>query len=262
MYLAEDVVMRRKVALKILRGLDADERDIRHFEREIRCAGMINHPNVCTVFDVGSEDGVQYIASEYVEGETLRQRMSRGPMELGEVLDVAIGVGSALVAAHEAWIVHRDIKPENVILRVDRGVKLLDFGVATMSGGGDGTDPLRRSRLGTMYYLSPEQVRGEVIIDTRADVYSLGVVMFEMLAGYPPFDGASAIDILAAIVESTPPALPASVPPRMRAIIEQAMRKSIYERTQTAAALVDDLEQLRLERLFAARSQSFRISDS
>ena len=252
-YLAEDMFMRRKVALKVLRRLQADERDLRHFEREIRCAGMINHPNVNTVLDVGEDGDVQYIASEYVEGESLRQRMSHGPMEFTEVLDTGIGVASALAAAHEAWIVHRDVKPENIMLRRDRAVKILDFGLATMAGAGDGTDPLRRPRLGTLYYLSPEQVRGEDVIDTRSDIYSLRVVLYEMLAGHPPFDGASAMDILALIVEGNAPPLPPSVPLALHGIVERAMRKSIYERTQTASALMEELMDLRLD--FAIRER-------
>lgn len=255
-YLAEDMFMRRKVALKVLRRLEADERDLRHFEREVRCAGMINHPNIVTLLDVGQENDIQYIACEFVEGETLRQRMSRGLMDLAEVLDVGMGVASALVAAHEAWVVHRDVKPENIMLRRDRGVKILDFGVATMAGGGDGTDPLRRPRIGTLYYLSPEQVRGETVIDTRSDIYSLGVVLYEMLAGYPPFDGASAMDILALIVEGAAPPLPANVPPELQAAVERAMRKSIYERTQTASALLDELTSLRLDLAIREREAS------
>jgi serine/threonine-protein kinase len=257
-YLAEDTVMHRKVALKVLRHLDADERDLRHFEREIRCASMINHPNIVTVLDVGVEDDIQYIASEYVEGETLRQRMSRGPMEVADALDVAIGVAGALAAAHQAWIVHRDVKPENIMLRRDRGVQILDFGVATLAGGGDGTDPLRRPRIGTVYYLSPEQVRGEQVIDTRSDIYSLGVVLYEMLAGYPPFDGATAMDILALIVEGAVPPLPAHVPFVLQDLVERAMRKSIYDRTQTASALLDELMDLRLDFAIRAREATMR----
>ena len=252
-YLAEDTVMRRKVALKVLRRRNADMREITSFEREVRCASMLNHPNIVTILDVGFEDDVQYIASEYVDGETLRQRMQQ-PMAITEVLDVAIGVASALVAAHEAWVVHRDVKPENIMLRRDRRVKIVDFGVATLAGGGDGTDPLRRSRLGTIYYLSPEQVRGEAIIDTRSDIYSLGVVLYEMLAGAPPFHGPTMMDILAQIVEKTPEPLPATVPLGLHGIVERATRKSIYERTQTAAELFAELTELRLD--FAIRARS------
>ena len=251
-YLAEDLAMRRKVALKVLRRRDADPRELSHFDREVRCASMLNHPNIVTILDVGVEDEIQYIASEYVDGETLRQRMQQ-PMEVTEILDVAIGVAGALVAAHEAWIVHRDIKPENIMLRRDRGVKILDFGIATLAGTGDGTDPLRRPRIGTLYYISPEQVRGEPIIDTRSDIYSLGVVLYEMLAGAPPFDGASVMDICASIVESKPAPLPATVPAGLHGIVERAMRKSIYERTQTAAELLEELTELRLD--FAIRAR-------
>jgi serine/threonine protein kinase len=252
-YLAEDTVIRRKVALKVLRPQHADAHDVRHFERELRCASMLNHPNIVTVLDVGSDSDVQYIASEYVEGETLRQRMQRGPMTIVDVLDVAIGVAQALDAAHEAWIVHRDVKPENIILRRDRGVKVCDFGVATLAGGGDATDPLRKPVVGTLYYLSPEQVRGEPIIDTRSDIYSLGVVLYEMLAGRAPFEGGEVIEVLAKIVEAHPAPLPALVPPALQSIVERAMRKNIYERTQTMAALRDEMVELKLELMIRAR---------
>ena len=246
-YLAEDTVIRRKVALKVLRRNAADDRDLRHFERELRCASMLNHPNIVTVLDVGVHEDVQYIAAEYVEGETLRQRMQHGPIPVHEILGVAIGVASALTAAHEAWIVHRDVKPENIMLRRDRGVKVLDFGVATLAGGGDETDPLRKPLVGTLHYLSPEQVRGESIIDTRSDVYSLGVVLYEMLAQEPPFESTDALEVLAAIVEKEPRPLPPSVPLGLHRIVLNAMRKSIYERTQTAGAMLEELTELRLD---------------
>ena len=246
-YLAEDTQMRRKVALKILRRKDVGEREIRHFDRELRCASMLNHPNIVTVLDVGGVDDIQYIASEYIEGESLRQRMRRGPVATTEVLDIGIGVAQALVAAHESWIVHRDIKPENIMLRRDRGVNVLDFGVATLAGVSDGTDPLRKPIVGTLHYLSPEQVRGEPIIDTRSDIYSLGVVLYEMLAEMPPFEGESVMDILAAIVEKEPLPLPPTVSAGMHDIVRDAMRKSIYERTQTAAELLSQLTELRLD---------------
>ena len=249
-YVAEDTQMKRKVALKVLRRADAEDRQVRHFEREARCASMLNHPNITTVFDIGSHGDVHYIASEYVDGETLRQRLQRGPLPVIEALEIAIGVAHALEAAHEAWIVHRDVKPENIMLRRDRGVKVLDFGVAALAGGGgDTTDPLRRSGkiAGTLHYLSPEQVRGEEIIDTRSDVYSLGVVLYEMLAGAPPFDGRNVIEVLARIVEMEPPPLPGSVPLVLHQIVARTLRKSIYERYQTVAELLADLSDLRLE---------------
>jgi eukaryotic-like serine/threonine-protein kinase len=252
-YLAEDTVIRRKVALKVLRRHAAGYREIRHFERELRVASMLNHPNIVTVLDVGSDEDVQFIATEYVEGVTLRQRMSSGPMPVEDILDVGIGVAGALVAAHEAWIVHRDVKPENIMLRRDRGVKVLDFGVATLAGGGDETDPLRRPLVGTLYYLSPEQVRGEPIIDTRSDIFSLGVVLYEMLAQEPPFSGSDPMDVLASIVENEPPPLPPSVPFGLHQIVGKAMKKSVFERTQTAAALLQELTDLRLDLTIRAR---------
>jgi len=258
-YLAEDTVIRRKVALKVLHSRGADERETRHFERETRVASMLNHPNIVTVLDVGSDDDVQFIATEYVEGETLRQRMQRGPMSLEDVLDVAIGVGSALAAAHEAWIVHRDVKPENIMLRRDRGVKVVDFGVATLAGGGDETDPLRRPLVGTLYYLSPEQVRGEPIIDTRSDIYSLGIVLYEMLAQRPPFEAHDVLEVLAMIVEKEPPPLPATVPLVLHHLVKKALRKSIYERTQTAAEMVAELAELRLDMMIRARADRYAV---
>lgn len=248
--------MRRKVALKLLRVRDAEARQLQRFEREAHCASMLNHPNVVTVYDIGVDAGVHYIASEYIEGETLRQRLTRGPLPVAEAIAIAAGVTSALVAAHEAWIVHRDVKPENIMLRRDRGVKVLDFGVATLAGGGDSTDPLRRpgALVGTLHYLSPEQVRGEPIIDTRSDIYSVGVVLYEMLAGYPPFTGDSPLDVLAAIVEGEPPPLPDSIPLALHTITEKAMRKSIYERWQTATELAERLFELRLDMMMRERS--------
>jgi serine/threonine-protein kinase len=147
------------------------------------------------------------------------------------------------------------------MLRRDKGVKVLDFGVATLAGGGDATDPLRRpgALVGTLHYLSPEQVRGEPIIDTRSDIYSVGVVLYEMLAGYPPFSGDMPLDVLAAIVEGEPPPLPDSVPLALHAITEKAMRKSIYDRWQTAAELSERLFELRLDLMM--RERSVRLAD-
>jgi serine/threonine protein kinase len=253
-YLAEDCVLRRKVALKILRRREDDARQVRHFDREARCASALNHPNIVTVFDVGSEDELHYIATEYIDGETLRERLARGPMTIAEVLDVGVAVAAALSIAHEAWIVHRDIKPENIMLRRDGVVKVLDFGVAALSGDGDRTDPLRGGSLvGTLHYLSPEQVRGEAIIDTRSDIYSLGVVQYEMLASRPPFTGATAMDVLAAIVEQDPRPLPALVPEPLRELVMRALRKNLYERPQTAAEVHELLGGIRLDLILRDR---------
>jgi serine/threonine protein kinase len=257
-YAAEDTLLHRKVALKITRCAEADERQSRHFEREARSASMLNHPNIVTIFDVGHDGDVQYIATELVDGETLRQRLDRGPLTIMESLDIACAVASALGAAHEAWLVHRDIKPENIAIRKDHVVKVLDFGVSAFAGDGDATDPIRRpgALVGTLHYLSPEQVRGELIIDDRSDIYSLGVVMYEMLAGRVPFTGKNVIDVLAQIVERDAEPLPALVPEPLRNIVMSTMRKNMYERPQTASDVVAMLTQLRLDLLLAERART------
>jgi serine/threonine-protein kinase len=255
-YLADDCTLHRKVALKILRRRDGDEEQIRHFEREARCASMLNHPNIVTIFDIGYEDDVHYIATEHVDGETLRERLDRGPMTAAEAINVGVAVASALAAAHEAWIVHRDIKPENVMLRRDGVIKTLDFGVAALSGDGDRTDPLRRNStlVGTLHYLSPEQVRGEPIVDTRSDIYSLGVVLYEMLAGRRPFIGTTPMDVLAAIVEQEPKPLPPLVPEPLRTLVHRALRKNLYERPQTVTEVLSLLSEIRLDLILRDRA--------
>ncbi|MEA2570743.1 MAG: eukaryotic-like serine/threonine-protein kinase [Acidobacteriota bacterium] len=259
-YAAEDTLLHRKVALKLMRFSDADERQSRHFEREARSASLLNHPNAVTVFDVGRDGDVQYIATELVDGETLRQRLNRGPMTIMEAIEVASAVARALAAAHEAWLVHRDIKPENIAIRKDHVVKVLDFGVSALSGDGgdfDATDPIRRpgAVVGTLHYLSPEQVRGELIIDDRSDIYSLGVVTYEMLAGRVPFSGTNVLDVLAQIVERDPAPLPAFVPEPLRDVVMSSLRKNMYERPQTASDIVAMLDQLRIDLLIRERSR-------
>jgi serine/threonine-protein kinase len=247
-YVAEDRLLGRKVALKILRRRESDEGQMRRFHREARSASMLNHPNVVTIFDVGRDGDVDYIATEVVQGETLRDRLHRGPMTIVEAIDVAIAVAKGLAAAHEAWLVHRDIKPENIAIRPDGLVKVLDFGVSALAGDGDATDPLcRDSLVGTLHYLSPEQVRGEPIIDTRSDIYSLGVVMYEMLGQRVPFSGRNVLDVLAAIVEAEPQPLPGLVPAPLRELVMRSLAKSMYQRPQTAAEVSASLAEIRLE---------------
>jgi serine/threonine protein kinase len=257
-YVAEDTLLGRKVALKLLRRRDADARQLRHFEREARSASMLNHPNVVTVFDVGHDGGVHYIATEFVDGETLRERLERGPMTIMEVIAVAFAAACGLAAAHEAWLVHRDVKPENIAMRRDGGIKVLDFGVSALRGDGDSTDPLRRpgSLVGTLHYLSPEQVRGEAIIDNRSDIYSLGVVMYEMLAGRVPFTGDNVMDVLAKIVERDAEPLPQLVPAVLRELVAGMLRKSLYDRPQTASDVVATLTSIRLDLLILDRSRT------
>ncbi len=211
-----------------------------------------------TVYDVGREGDVQYIATELVEGETLRQRVEHGPMTSLEVVEVGCAVASALEAAHEAWLVHRDVKPENIAIRKDAVVKVLDFGVSALSGDGDATDPIRRpgALVGTLHYLSPEQVRGEAIIDHRSDIYSFGVVLYEMLAGRVPFTGNNVMAVLAQIVERTPDPLPPFVPDALRDLVMQCLHKDLYARPQTAAEALQRLQDVRLDLLIRERSRT------
>lgn len=260
-YTAEDTLLRRKVAIKVLRGGEADERKWRHYEREARCASMLNHPNILTIFDVGRDGEHHYIVTELVDGETLRERLERGPVSFLEAVEIAHGVATALTAAHEAWVVHRDVKPENIAVRKDRVVKVLDFGVSAFSGDGDHTDPVVRAGdlVGTLPYLSPEQVRGESIIDTRSDIYSLGVVLYEMLGGDVPFRGTSVMEILAAIVEQEPAPLPAIVPESLRDLVSRMLRKNMYERPQTAADLAAELDAIRFALITQDRGADARL---
>src|SRR6185503_16934282 len=207
-YTARDHRLGRNVALKVIAShsttaLDAKER----FEREARAIAALQHPNICTVHDVGDTDGHAFIVMELLHGETLRHRLQRGPMELPAVVDIGIALADALHVAHAAGIVHRDIKPANIFL-TELGPKMLDFGLATSDG--PSTDPQASATetkalltqtgavLGTTAYMSPEQLRGERV-DARTDLFSLGLVLFEMAAGRPAFPGATGAEIGAAI---------------------------------------------------------------
>src|SRR5580704_1197178 len=196
-YLARDTQLKRNVALKLLApALTRDERGLRRFEQEAQAASALNHPNILTVYEFGQVDGVHYIATEYIEGQTLRQRIKTGPIETEAALDISSQIASALAAAHAQGIVHRDIKPDNVIIRNDGIVKVLDFGIAKLSesqGGGAAnllSTVLSTSHpgavLGTVRYMSPEQARGHAV-DGRSDLFSLGVVMYEMVTGHVAF---------------------------------------------------------------------------
>src|SRR5438132_2689214 len=222
-YLAQDTKLDRKVALKILPAEVASKGErMRRFVQEAKAASALNHPNIITIHEIDGTDSINFIATEFIDGETLRERMQGAPMKLGEVLDVAAQIASALVAAHAAGIVHRDIKPENVMLRRDGIVKVLDFGLAKLSeppavAGGFAIDTEAPTRaaiytepgvvMGTALYMSPEQARG-LQIDARTDVFSLGVVLYEMVTGRLPFEGSTSSDTVALILsEIEPPPL-------------------------------------------------------
>jgi Tol biopolymer transport system component len=259
-YLADDTRLGRKVALKLLAAnVTSDAARLKRFEQEARAASALNHPNILTIFEVGQADGKHYIAAEYVEGETLRQRLGRGRLARKDALDVAIQVGTALAAAHKAGIVHRDVKPENVILRPDGYAKVLDFGLAKLSEpeprDSEEAPTLARIEtdpgtvLGTATYMSPEQACGEVV-DQRSDIFSLGVVLYEMLTGAPPFRGGSTAETMASILKTEPEPLAraaAETPPELQRIVSKALRKDREERYQFVKEMVVDLKAVRRE---------------
>jgi serine/threonine-protein kinase len=257
-YLAEDAELGRRVALKFLpEHLTHDEEQARRFRQEARAASALNHPNIITVYGVEEGGGSSVIASEYIEGETLRERISRGALAPAEALDIAAQIASALRAAHEAGIVHRDVKPENVMLRPDGYVKVLDFGIAKLAPrqtnaaeeNGHNTSTVRTTPgliMGTDRYMSPEQARGQEV-DARADVWSLGCVLYEMLAGVPPFTGETASDVVAAVLKTEPAPLPQVVtgtPGELQRIVGKCLEKDREGRYPSAEELFTDLRRL------------------
>jgi serine/threonine protein kinase/Flp pilus assembly protein TadD len=259
-YLAEDTRLGRKVALKLLAEELTQNRDrLSRFDQEAYAASALNHPNILTIYEMGDEGGRHYIATEFIDGQTLRTHLSGAPMDLTEVLDVAIQIAGALEEAHAAGIVHRDIKPENVMIRRNGHVKVLDFGLAKLTErpASDDTDTEAVTRalvqtdagmvLGTSQYMSPEQARGKPI-DARTDIWSLGVVLYEMATGRAPFSGETKTDIIVAIAKSEPAALARfapNAPPEFEWIVLKALRKDVDERYQTVKELESDLKKLK-----------------
>jgi len=258
-YLARDERLGRKAALKLLPGnLTTDETQLSRFKNEARSASALNHPNILTVYEIGAEGNHQFIATEFIEGITLRASIARGRMKPDAAVEIAVQVASALAAAHEAGVVHRDIKPENIMLRPDGYVKVLDFGIAKLTErrptSGDHTVETRailQTRvglvLGTAHYMSPEQARGQKV-DARSDIWSLGVVLYEMVGGNPPFRGETPSDCIAAILTSEPPPLSAvlpDVPRKLESILQKALHKNSNERYQTIKEVLAGLRILK-----------------
>ena len=253
-YLAEDARLGRCVALKVLPPtLVTDPEQLRRFHVEAKAISTLNHPNVLTIHEIGQDADTHFIATEFVDGRTVRELINGDSLNLMQVVEICIQVGSALGAAHDAGIVHRDIKPENIMRRPDGLVKVLDFGIAKSTVeaksflNGQEEDAQRTEVgiiLGTVGYMSPEQARG-LAVDERTDVWSLGVVLYEMMAKRPPFAGPTRMDTLAGILERQPPALLAAqhsqAGKRLQQIIDKCLRKDCADRYQTMSELLEDL---------------------
>jgi TolB-like protein len=258
-YLATDIVAGRKAALKLLpMRFTGDAERLKRFQQEAHAVVGLNHPNILTVYEIGEDHSVHYIASELIEGETLRQHLMRGRMQLSEAVDIAVQVASALVAAHDAGIVHRDIKPENIMLRRDGYVKVLDFGIAKLA---EQEVPVTIPRdeallrvetslgsvLGTVRYMSPEQACGGQV-DKSTDIWSLGVVLYEMVTGHAPFTGDTPGAVMSAILEKEPPPLTRYIPRapvELQQIITKTLRKDRKDRYHNAHELLEALKDLR-----------------
>ena len=255
-YRAQDTKLRRDVALKFLPPqFTVDQERLRRFENEACAASSLNHPNILTIHEIGSENGLHFITMEFIDGATLRQHSAQKRLTLPEVLDVSTQVASALMAAHAAGIIHRDIKPENLMVRPDGYVKVLDFGLAKLNEKNHRSDPEAATIvktepgmiMGTASYMSPEQARGQEV-DARTDIWSLGVVMYELITRRLPFEGQTASDVISMILQKEPLVLRQHAPeaPReVERIIEKALTKDREERYQTAKDLLIDLKRLK-----------------
>ncbi len=251
-YRAEDTRLGRHVAIKVLTNVTLSDRErLVRFEQEARATGMLNHPNLLTIYDVGNSQGTPYLVSELLQGETLRDRLNKGAIPPRKTVEIALAVANGLGAAHEKGIVHRDLKPENIFLTREGRVKILDFGIAKLSaiGGGDGpafkpaaTEP--GMVLGTVGYMSPEQVRGENV-DPRTDIFALGTILYEMLCGQRAFKRGSSIETLSAILKEEPPELAQvapGVPSALDRLVQRCLEKNRDQRFQSARDLAFNLE--------------------
>lgn len=259
-YLAKDSRLERTVALKVLSpDIAEDKRRMQRFSQEAKVASSLNQPNILTIFEFGEVDGLTFLATEFVDGETLRTYLNRDRLKVAETIDIAVQVLTALEAAHEARIVHRDIKPENVMIRHrDRVVKVLDFGLAkltekrTFTQHELDTEAITEFKttpgvlMGTINYMSPEQARAGAV-DERTDIWSVGVMLYEMLTGVTPFGGPTSSHTLVQIIEQEPPPFPkgTNAPAELQRIVRKAMAKSPDERYQSAKDMAVDLKHLR-----------------
>ncbi|HET9532517.1 MAG TPA: protein kinase, partial [Blastocatellia bacterium] len=274
-FLSEDTRLNRKVALKLLpEAFTGDAERLRRFTQEARAASALNHPNIITIYDIGQADSLHFIASEFIEGKTLREHRQQTRMELGQVLDVAVQIASALAAAHDAGIIHRDIKPDNVMLRPDGYVKVLDFGLAKLVEQQPSStdtqaptiaklDTQPGMLLGTFGYMSPEQARGKDV-DARTDVFSFGVLLYEMITGRTPFEGETTSDLIAAILMGEPQPIShylPGAPAELQRIVSKALRKDKEDRYQSIRDMLVDLRGLKQQLDFESKLEQSLASD-
>jgi serine/threonine protein kinase len=283
-YLANDTKLDRKVALKILPsevGEDTEDR-VRRFMQEAKAASALNHPNILTIYEIDEVDSEQFIATEFIDGDTLRDRIRRGDLTTVEALEIGVQVASALSATHSVGIIHRDVKPDNIMLRHDGIVKVLDFGLAKLSRERETTDTNSRAPterffntaagtvMGTANYMSPEQARG-LEVDARTDIWSLGCVLYEMISGRQAFHGPTTMDVMSGILNRDPESLLPHLPdgPReLDRVVLRALRKDREERYQTIKDLLIELKDLKREletpsqRFFTTRSSGGMTAES
>jgi serine/threonine protein kinase len=269
-YLADDTKLGRKVAIKFLNEKYSKDEDLlKRFIQEAKAASALNHPNLITVYEVGEHDGSHYIVTEYIEGKTLRERMKQR-ITFDDALSISVQTAEALSAAHQAGIVHRDIKPENIMVRPDGYIKVLDFGLAKLTeladtGGEDETKKLVKTNpgviMGTVSYMSPEQARGKTM-DARSDIFSFGVVMYEMLTGKVPFTGETMTDTLSSIISTEPQpiiSIAPHLPRELQRIVQKTLKKKRDQRYQTTRDLLVDLKEMRDELRAEARLEQTAV---
>ncbi len=253
-YRAQDTRLGRAVAIKVLTAVTLSDRErLQRFEQEARATGMLNHPNLLTIYDVGNTDGTPFLVSELLEGETLRERLDRGAIPPRKAVEIALQIAHGLAAAHDKGIIHRDMKPENIYITKEGRVKILDFGIAKLSPTASGEGPTFQMAatepgivLGTVGYMSPEQVRGEQV-DRRSDIFAFGAILYEMLSGARAFKRDSSIETLSAIIKEEPKELTElnpNIPPPLERLVRRCLEKDREQRFQSARDLAFNLETL------------------
>ncbi|HEX9501236.1 MAG TPA: serine/threonine-protein kinase, partial [Thermoanaerobaculia bacterium] len=244
-YRARDPRIGREVAVKVLPAACSTDRSrMARFEQEARAAGVLNHPNLLTIYELGTHDGSPFIVSELLEGQTLRERMSAGAIQQRRAIEYAIAIANGLAAAHARGILHRDLKPENIFITNDERVKILDFGLAKLTQPDSDEHTLQKTApgvvAGTPAYMSPEQVRGEAV-DARSDLFALGTILYEMLSGRQPFRAGSSVETMHTILSDDPPPLE-NASPSLQRVVRHCLEKNRELRVHSARDLAYELE--------------------